>query len=118
MYCSSADISEANLSTVPITVQPSSPSIVDMYDSKVRYYKNEEERRSPSQGYHSNELKNHEKVQVQDPEEIQVLPAAVEALCLGCTEAKFSEQKVTFLCFTWRKKKKGLTYHTCSKQLQ
>ena len=113
MYCSSADVSEANVSTVPITVQPSSPSIVDVYDSKVRYYKNEEERRSPSQGYYSNELKNEKNPQ--NPEEIQVLPPDAP-LCLGCTEAKFSEQKVTFLCFTWRKKKKGLTYHTCTKQ--
>ena len=63
MCCSSTDVSEAcNMSTVPITVQPSSPSIVDLYNSKVRYYKNEEERRSPSQGYHSNELKNECKV--------------------------------------------------------
>ena len=63
MCCSSTDVSETcNISTVPITVQPNSPSIVDLYNSKVRYYKNEEERRSPSQGYHSNELKNEFKV--------------------------------------------------------
>eukprot|EP00093_Oithona_nana_P010688 10688.XXX_630954_631664_1 [CDS] Oithona nana genome sequencing. len=115
MCCSSTDVSETcNMSTVPITVQPNSPSIVDLYNSKVRYYKNEEERRSPSQGYHSNELKNEFKDQ--DPEEIQVLPEG-SAMCQGCTKAKFSEQKVSFLCFTWRKKKKGLTYHTCQGKL-
>ncbi len=53
MYCSSNDISqlsEAGMTvdkTAPITVQPTSPSIVDLYDGKVKYYKNEEERSSP-----------------------------------------------------------------------
>ena len=112
MYCSSIDVSQVTEgvgTTIPITIQPTSPSIVDLYDSKVRYYKNEEERGSPSQGYHSNEFKND--ANREDIEEIKVV--ASEPICLGCTEARFSEEKMTFLCFTWKKKRKGVTYHTC-----
>ena len=28
-----------------------------------------------------------------------------------CTEACFTEEKFSFLCFSWRKKKKDVTYH-------
>ena len=48
LYCSSNDISQ--ISENPITIQPNSPSIIDLYDGKVKYCKNEEERGSPSQG--------------------------------------------------------------------
>ncbi len=33
-----------------------------------------------------------------------------------CTEASFTEERVTFLCFTWKRRKKGMTtYHPCGR---
>lgn len=111
MYCSSNDISQLSDGGNVITIQPTSPSIVDLYDNKVKYYKAEDEDQgSPSQGYHSNEMKNNLN-DVNNIEEIKVM--ATDPICLGCTEAKYSEEKVSFLCFSWMKKRKGVTYHTC-----
>ena len=110
LYNSSLDISansEGNASTVPLAMQPSgSVSIPDLY----------KQIDSPSQGYHS---KNESlKIAEEEDQQIkqQIQQQIEENYCQGCTEATMSEEKVTFLCFTWRKKKKGLTFHSCNQQ--
>ena len=103
LYCSSNDISQISdmpSSTFPMTISS------EFLKPASRHFKNEEKRQSKNDNNGVAE------------EEIKVVAAGdnvVEppAICLGCTEAKFSEQKFSLLCFSWRKRKKGLTYHTC-----
>ena len=65
---------------------------------------------SPSQGYYSNELKTETKpIETKPGSETTLEPP----ICLGCIEPEYSTQKSTFMCFSWRKKPKTITNHTC-----
>ena len=47
---------------------------------------------------------------------METKPAEVQEpkICLGCTEEQtFSVQKYSFLCFSWKKKPKAISNHTC-----
>ena len=123
LYNSSFDItkSDDNLSTMPITNQPSSSSVTsfDKLPCNIKTTSNDNNQRgSPSQGYHSND-------NIAVSKEItEVEPAKIESqnICLGCQQVQTQNdtaKKVTsFLCFEWRrsKKKKTFVQHTCLKE--
>ena len=124
LYNSSFDItkSDDNLSTMPITNQPSSVTSFDRlpYNNKTTTTNDNTQRGSPSQGYHSND-------NIAVSKEItEVEPSATKIesqnVCLGCQEVQnqnddTAKEVTSFLCFEWRSKKKKKTiHHTCLKE--
>jgi hypothetical protein len=99
LCCSSNDISEADISTIPNTVKFEGLPVLNNQNNEenvLELIKVVPNTQPPKQ-------ENNE----------QVLVTTSSGQCHCYTEAFDSEQKVSFLCFKWRKKKQGMTVHNC-----